>query len=233
MADVNELPTAEEHLARPRSDETIYTVWARPRSKQKALPVLPNLATRPEGREPALTLKFYSKVPRGIDLALGQVPERDTDSFVRAISGAGNRSIHCEIDCAGGDGRSALAIAVALLQHPYSVRVRIVGRCSSGAVYIALAADHRSIVPDGSVLIHRTARICVRSQFESLRKLPAADLEAMNNSLSDLDDVFVALLTARLGVSEEVARRWMIENRKWSATEALERGFVNVIEGTT
>lgn len=34
---------------------------------------------------------------------------------------------------------------------------------------IALAADERTIVPDGGVLIHQAARVCTQSQFEALK----------------------------------------------------------------
>ncbi len=212
------------------SDETIYVVEASPRKQPKALPEFPNPTSRPEGAEAPLVLEFHSEVPKGVDLALGRVPKRDTERYLRAISGAGNRSIHCEIDDAGGDGDAAVAIASALLRHPYRVTARIVGRCSSAAVFIALAADQRSIAPAGSVLVHRAARICTRAQRDALMRLPAADREVISDQLNDLDDETVSLLTSRLGVSEGAARTWMREDRKWSAAEALQRGFVHAID---
>lgn len=212
------------------SPETIYVINADPRKQPKALPEFPNPAPRPEGTEQALVLTFFSKAPSGLDIALGRAPKRDTERFLRAIREAGNRSILCEIDCAGGDGDSALAIAKALLQHPYRVTARIVGRCSSAAVLIALAADERAIVAAGNVLIHRAARICTHEQFEALRLLSADDKAEINESLCDSDDATEALLTSRLGVSGDVARGWMSENRKWSASEAFAKGFASTAE---
>ncbi|UQR65094.1 hypothetical protein LRP30_07515 [Bradyrhizobium sp. C-145] len=52
---------------------------------------------------------------------------------------------------------------------------------------------------------------------------------AINESLNDSDDATEAFLTSRLTVSGDIARRWMKENRKWSATEALENGFVSEV----
>jgi hypothetical protein len=35
---------------------------------------------------------------------------------------------------------------------------------------------------------------------------------------------------SRLGLSEETAKVWICEDRKWSAAEALQRGFVDCID---
>lgn len=94
---------------------------------------------------------------------------------------------------------------------------------------IALAADRRSIVPHGTVLIHRAARIYVREQWDAIQQMPEADKDVINESLLASDDKVAALLTARLGISEEVARSWMREGRKWGADETLSRGFADSI----
>lgn len=214
--------------ARPHSVETICVVNASPRSEPKALPEFPNPAIRPAGLLPPLVFRFESEVPRGIDLAQGRHPRRDTAGYVRAIDGAGNRSIQIEISCAGGEFESAIAITRALLKHPYSVTAKI-SRCSSAAAFIALAGDNRAIEADGSVLIHRAARICTPAQFEALRLLSADDKAAINEQLNDIDDATTSLLKSRLGVSEETAKAWMREDRKWSAAEALQRGFVEAV----
>jgi ATP-dependent protease ClpP protease subunit len=223
---------------KPRADRVrvmgdvpeIYMVEARPRSRPKPSPVSPNPAPRPhEGTLPPLVLNFFSDVPDGTELALGKVPQRDTAAYVRAIHSAGNRSIICNVNCAGGDAEGSLAIATALLQHERRVTCRITGRCSSAAVFIALAADTRTIVPTGSVLLHAAFRLCTPAQRDAIWALPQSAKDAIDDSLNDINDASEALLTARLGVSGEVARRWMKEDRKWSATEALERGFVHAI----
>lgn len=210
------------------NSETIFVIHADPRSAPRALPVFPNPKLRPEGKESPLCLSFRSEVPRGIDVALGRIPKRDTAAYVQAIGKASDRSIRMEIDDCGGDALSALPIAVALLQHPFRVTAHVAGRCSSAAVYIALAADKRTIDHHaGSVLVHRAARICIQSQFDAMRRLPAAEKDAISESLSVTDDMTASLLTSRLGVTEETARAWMLDDRKWSAAEALELGFVD------
>ncbi|MCP1844416.1 ATP-dependent protease ClpP protease subunit [Bradyrhizobium sp. USDA 4524] len=209
--------------------ETLYQIRAIPRCEPKPLPAFPGPGFRPEGVGPPLRLALFSPVRDGVEIALGRVPERDTSVYLRAIREAGNRGIRCLIDCAGGDGDEALLIARALLAHPYRVECQIVGRCSSAAVMIALAADHRSIVADGTVLIHRSMRLAVQSQFDAMRMLPAAEKDAINASLNDVDDAIASLLVTRLGVAEQTARQWMLEDRQWSATEALECGFADAI----
>lgn len=211
------------------SDEPIYVLRAAPPQQAAPLPEFPNPSRRRDGAEPALVLEFFSDVPSGIDVALGKMPKRDTEGYLRAIRAADNRTIIAEIDDAGGDAASALTIATALLQHPWRVTAKVVGRCSSAAVYVALAADERKILAGGSVLIHRAARICTHEQFEALRLLSADDRKAMNESLNNSDDAIASLLTARLGVSEVVARGWMSEERKWTSAEALANGFVSEV----
>nr|WP_276513773.1 ATP-dependent Clp protease proteolytic subunit [Bradyrhizobium elkanii] len=149
---------------------------------------------------------------------------------MQAIRGAGDRSINAEIDCAGGEAGSASMIAMALLQHPWRVTARITGRCSSAANFLALAADFRTIVPGGTVLIHRSARYCTPAQFEAMRLLSEEAKQAIDTSLAAIDDLTAAMLVSRLGITEQRAREWMVEGRSWTATEALERGFVHTIE---
>ncbi|MGY4504217.1 ATP-dependent protease ClpP protease subunit [Bradyrhizobium sp. GM24.11] len=221
--------------ARPRSldsadaNDTVCMIEAGPRSRPKDLPQFPNPAPRPEGALPPLHLRFFSEVPKGVDIALGRVPQRDAAAYVRAIGAAGNRSIICHVNCAGGDGDGALAIATALLEHKYRVACRIGGRCSSGAALIALAADHRAIVPSGYVLVHTARRLCTPQQWEAILRLPEGEREEINNQLADLDDACSAMLQTRLGVSDHTARCWLGEDRKWPASEALERGFLHEI----
>lgn len=207
----------------------IYLVEAKPRSRPKPMPEFPNPASRPVGLLPPLVLRFQSDVSKGTDIALGKVQPRDAAAFVRAIDAAGNRSIECRINCAGGDADGAIAIARALLKHPYSVTARIMGRCSSAAVFIALAGDTRTIEPGAYVLVHGAARICTPAQRDEIWALPQDAKDAIDNSLNDINDACEVLLTSRLGIPSEVARQWMKENRKWSATEALARGFVDAI----
>jgi hypothetical protein len=216
--------------ARPQTPaDAVYMIVARPRKTSK-LPEFPNPACRPEGTLPPLIMNFASEVSNGTDLALGRVPRRNAAAYVGAIQAAGSRSIQVNIDCAGGDGEGALAIAIALLQHKYAVSCRIVGRCSSAAVFIALAADRRSIMPAGSVLLHGSRRLCAPDQWQAVRQLPKNERAAINDSLCDLDDASSALLQARMGVSDHQARCWLREDRTWNSTETLEKLFVHAID---
>jgi ATP-dependent protease ClpP protease subunit len=219
----------QDGSVQPRSAQYIYMLEPAPRRQAQPLPLFPNPGHRPEGSLPPLVLRFQSDVPSGLDVALGRVPRRDVAGYLRAIDGAGNRNINCEIDCSGGDADGTIAIATALLRHQYRVTARIVGRCSSAAVFIALAADDRSIVPDGYVLIHGAFRLVTLAQRNAIWALPQDAKDQIDNSLNDVNDACEVLLTSRLGVSSKVARQWMAEDSKWSATEALARGFVDAI----
>jgi ATP-dependent protease ClpP protease subunit len=204
-------------------------IEAKPRSQPKPLPVFPNPAPRPDGSLPPLVLEFFSEVPDGIGLALGKVPKRDAAAYVRAIRNAGPRSIICKINCAGGEADGALAIATALLEHQFAVHCHVIRRCCSAAAFIALAADKRTIVEDGYVLLHRARRLCTPEQWDSVRRLHASEQQAINNSLADIDDASAVLLRDRLGVSEATARSWLNGDKRWTAEEAIEKGFCSSI----
>lgn len=208
----------------------IYMIVAAPRKTAK-LHEFPNPGCRPEGLSPPFVINIVSELSNATDLALGKIPQRNAGAFVRAIQAAGKRSIQVNIDCAGGDGLDALAIASALLQHEFAVSCRIVGRCSSSAVFIALAADkdRRTIVADGYILVHASRRLCTQEQWEAVQRLAPHSRQAIDDSLNDIDDAASALLQARLGVSDARAREWLQEDRKWNAAEAIECGFVSAI----
>jgi len=203
----------------------ICMIEAGPRIRPKPLPEFANPERRPEGEGPPLVLHFHSDVPRGIDVAMARAPQRNTSAFLKAIGTAGNRTIICNINCAGGEAGSALAIADALLRHPFAVHCKILGRCSSAAAFIALSADSRSIVKTGSVLLHTARRLCTEEQWKRLQNSSNVEKQAINDGLADIDDAGTALLQSRLGVSEQTARSWSAEDRKWSAAEAVQRGF--------
>jgi hypothetical protein len=82
---------------------------------------------------------------------------------------------------------------------------------------------------DGYIMLHTARRLCTPEQWETIQRLP----QTINDSLNDIDDASAALLMKRLGVSEEVARRWSGEDRKWTATEALECSFVNAVDASS
>ncbi|MGY4170957.1 ATP-dependent Clp protease proteolytic subunit [Bradyrhizobium sp. USDA 4529] len=216
----------------PASQEMMVVVNAVPRRQPKPLPTFANPSRRPHGSEPALILEFVSQVPTLIDIAMRRVPRRDAAACVRSIQEVGDRDIVLTIDDAGGLSDDAVAVASALLAHPRSVEAQIVGRCSSSAVLLALAADIRTIAPGGRVLIHESLRVYTEQQFAAVQRFSAADRNAINESLCDSDDVTVSLLICRLGVTEQTARAWMAEGRSWNASESLANGFVDAIVDT-
>jgi len=208
----------------------IYMMVAAPRRTPKPLPIWPNPAPRPEGSLEPLILNFVSPVLRVADAAQGRMPKRDTAAVVQAVLSAGNRSIHVNIDDAGGDAEGGLHITAALLRHGFSVRCRITGNCSSMAAAIALSADARSIIESGRVLLHRVRYFFTPTQYDEARRLPAKEKREIEGDLNDFDDAQVALLMLRLGVSEAVARLWLREEKSWTAVEALSNNFVHTID---
>jgi hypothetical protein len=84
--------TRKENGQAPVARDVIYMIVAAPRKTPRP-PDLPRpMECRPEGSRPQLVINLISDVPRGVDVALGRVPQRNAADFVRAngvtISGA-------------------------------------------------------------------------------------------------------------------------------------------------
>ena len=226
--------TDDSQVAEAPAD-TLYNMFAVPRETPWR-PEFPfNPGCRPAGSLPALVLNLASDPPSGLDIAMGRLRRKrkaDAAELVQAIRAAKDRSIQLVIDDAGGDADATLVIIYALLLHEWAVSCRIVGKCFSGAAFIALAADRRTIVAAGSVLLHRARHLLTTEQWENVKRLPAHETQAINDRLNDFDDIFSALLQVRLGVAEQTALRWMREEKIWSSVESLENRFSHAIEKT-
>lgn len=189
-------------------------------------------SARPEGTLPRICIAIVSDIPKAAELASATRVERNANDFVRLIRAARDRTIWIDIDCAGGASDPARTIAAALLAHRNAVHVRIVGRCSSSAVIIAMAGDDCTIARDGAVLLHRARRYFTPEGHRKFLKLPLAKRIAIADGMNAADDEQVALLMQRTGRPLATVRRWLAEDQVWSADEAVSNGFADFVDGS-
>jgi len=133
--------------------------------------------------------------------------------------------IHVRINSIGGTVSDGFAIYNALKEHPANVTTYIDGDAMSIASIIALAGDTRVIAPNARIMIHEARVIPTQSMTER-------DIESTLQNVRGVNETLVATYVKHTGQSQEQIRQWMAAETYMSATEALERGFVDQIAGS-
>lgn len=128
-----------------------------------------------------------------------------------AIRDAQDRHITLEIDSLGGDYLLGLRAYNELRRHRGGSLARIV-RAESTAVLVAMGAERIEIAPEGSMMIHR----------------PYGDAHTRHD-LTYLTDQLAGVYAARTGRAKPAVEKWLAQERRFNATEALRLGFVDAI----
>jgi ATP-dependent Clp endopeptidase proteolytic subunit ClpP len=129
-------------------------------------------------------------------------------------------TIKVRINSIGGEVTEGFAIYELLKEAPAKVEVEILGLAASVASLIAMAGDKISIGEGGFVMIHNPTGF-LSGESDDFRRI--ADL--LDNMQSVLADVYVA----RTGQSRDDVLKWMDAETYMTATQALERGFVDYV----
>jgi ATP-dependent Clp endopeptidase proteolytic subunit ClpP len=146
----------------------------------------------------------------------------DAKSFIEEIKMIPNdTSVLLRINSPGGSVIDGLAIYDAVNRMPQKVTSRIEGIAASMASVVALAADEVIMSENSLYMIHNVWGGEV-GESGDLRK--AADLmDKMSNRL-------VSIYMSKTGKSEDQIRSWMNEETWFDSSEAVEAGFINLIE---
>jgi len=130
-------------------------------------------------------------------------------------------AINVRINSPGGDVFEALAIHNALQRHPAKVTTYIDGLCASAATIIALAGDETHMVSNGMYMIHEPWTFA------------GGDAEAMQKSadlLNTTAEQIVSMYARKTGLTADELRAKMQSETWMTAQEALDEGFVDVID---
>jgi ATP-dependent Clp endopeptidase proteolytic subunit ClpP len=141
--------------------------------------------------------------------------------FKRELSGYGELSqINVHIHSPGGDVFDGMAIYNLLAQHPARVEVVIDGLAASMGSVIAMAGDHITMPENAMMMIHRPWSGSM-GDADELRR--TADL------LDKVETNLVSAYTKKSGLSDEEVREMLAAETWFTGSEAVERGFADMI----
>lgn len=144
----------------------------------------------------------------------------DPQEWVPAFNAIKAKTIHLRINSPGGSVMDAEAMRTAIAQHPSKVVAHIDGMAASAATSVAIAADEVEMSSGAWWMIHNAWGL-VMGGAQEMRDY-ADLLEKINgNILAEYD--------RKTGKGEDQVRAWMDAETWFSASEALEHGFVDRI----
>jgi len=138
--------------------------------------------------------------------------------FVTALDGITAGTIHLRINSPGGDVFAARAMVAAMQRHPARIIAHIDGLAASAATFLAVAADECEIAEGGFFMIHN-GWTCTCGN--------ASDHQKTVDLLNKVDNSLVSDYRKKTALDEETIRDWMGAETWFTASEAIENGFVD------
>lgn len=148
----------------------------------------------------------------------------EAQDFVKEIDAIKAKTIHLRINSPGGDVFDARAMKTALENHSAHVIAHIDGLAASAASFLMLAADDIEIADGGFIMIHEPWGFSMGT---------ASDMRATADLLDKVNDAIVNDYSKATGKEITQIRQWMSDETWFSASEALEHGFVGKISEKT
>jgi ATP-dependent protease ClpP protease subunit len=165
---------------------------------------------RPHGKE-VRSLQLIGEIGKGID----------GYSMDRAIREAADATILVNINSPGGCTDHGGAIYSALAAHPKRVETHVIGKAHSMAAQIALAGDFRTIVSDGSLMVHEATWHAPVNGVAAARRLAAVAERSLNTEAT--------IIARQAGVPIATALGWIKAGKQFNAASALTNGLVHEI----
>ena len=144
----------------------------------------------------------------------------DSENFIKTLNDISSSVIHLRINSPGGDVFDARAINTALKQHKAKVVAHIDGLAASAATYVALGADEVHIAEGAFFMIHKGWTIALGN---------ADDFKKTASLLDKVDDSIAGDYQAKTGIERSELISMMADETWMTATEALEKGFVDTV----
>ena len=124
------------------------------------------------------------------------------------------------VNSPGGDVMEGMGIYNAIAALDCEVTCRIEGIAASAASLIAMAADRIEIASNAFMLVHEPFAGVIGT---------ADDLQTAADDVKKMTDAYVAIYTARTGMSADDVLALMREDRLMTADEAKKLGFVDAV----
>ena len=145
--------------------------------------------------------------------------------FVQELKGIVAETIHLRINSPGGDVFDGLAMFNALREHPARIVTHVDGLAASMASVIALAGDEVHMAENAFLMIHHPWAITIGNAGDHRKQ--AETLDKIGDSLVK---TYVSQAQSRDGADADQVRTWMDEETWFTAEEAKEAGFADVVE---
>jgi ATP-dependent Clp endopeptidase proteolytic subunit ClpP len=142
--------------------------------------------------------------------------------FASALAEIEADEIHLRVNSPGGDVFDGVAMYNALRQHPAHVVTHIDGLAASIASVIALAGDEVRMAPNAFFMIHNPWGVTVGDADIHRKMADTLDKIAMGSIISTYQ--------AKTGLDVETIETWMDDETWFSAEQAAEAGFVDVVD---
>jgi len=147
-------------------------------------------------------------------------PFMDVSAFVQELSSIKAPEITVRINSPGGNFFDGLTIKNALSSHPAKIITKIEGVAASIASIIALAGDEVQAYDNSMVMIHN-AWVLISGN--------SGDLIDMAAILQKLDGNLLNIYQEASGLAPEDIKSMMDAETWFTATEALDKGFIDTI----
>jgi len=145
----------------------------------------------------------------------------DSKSFIEEVKQISTENILLRINSPGGSVIDGLSIHDAIKRMPQNVTAQIEGLAASIASIIALGANQVTMSENSLFMIHNVWG-GETGGAKDMRK--AADL------MDKMGDRLVNIYVGKTGLDESTIRNWMDEETWFTADEALDAGFINLVE---
>lgn len=143
--------------------------------------------------------------------------------FIDELKQINSANFDLHISSPGGEVWDGLAIYNAIKQHPANVTVYIDGIAASAASFIAMAGDNIVIAKNAEMMIHDAMGLVMGN---------ASDMQEMITHLNRMSDNIASIYADKAGGTPEEWRAKMLAETWFTATEALDAGLVNSVQGS-
>ncbi len=145
-------------------------------------------------------------------------------ALISSLAGQQDKTVHLHINSPGGDVFEARAMAAAVVAHPGTVVAHIDGCCASAATYLALACNEVRMTDGGLFMVHNSWTLAYGNK---------AELRATADLLDKIDGTIIADYMRKTGASNEQVVAWVDATTWFTAQEALDAKFIDVIDPNT
>jgi ATP-dependent Clp protease, protease subunit len=140
--------------------------------------------------------------------------------LVPQIAQIKSSTIHVHINSPGGDVFAAQAISAALEAHPANVIAYVDGVAASAATRIACACNDVVMAKGSMYMIHNAWTFTMGNK---------EDLQKTVDLMQKIDANLVSSYAEKTGKDEKTIQNWMMAETWFTAQEAVDNGFANMV----